>query len=202
MGTLVHDPFYLEVPAHFGMSLSELVKVVHPTSWIEFEHGRIDESAYLATFFKDRRAVDGPALKACMSAAYRLLEGIEPLLEELARTGVSMHALSNYSLWYGLIEERLRLSRFVEWSFVSCDTGLRKPSAETYLHAAARLGLPPGECLFVDDRPPNCTAAERVGMPAIHFQGSTRLRAALVERGLLPGSSSGSSSSSSPSPRG
>jgi HAD superfamily hydrolase (TIGR01509 family) len=185
MGTLVHDPFYEEVPAFFGMSLPELVKVVHPTSWIEFEHGRIDEAAYLSSFFRDGRSVDATELKSCLAGAYRLLDGMHELLDELQHTGIPMYALSNYSCWYSLIEERLELSRWVSWRFVSCDTGLRKPDRETFLFAARSLELPPERCLFVDDRKPNCESARSVGMPAIQFRESASLRAALVEKGVL-----------------
>jgi FMN phosphatase YigB (HAD superfamily) len=185
MGTLVHDPFYVEVPAFFGMSLKELVEVVHPTSWIEFEHGRIDEATYLTRFFADGRRVDGSGLKACMSAAFRWLEGIEALLLELAESGVESYALSNYSPWYALIEERLALSRYLSWRFVSCDTGLRKPDPKTFTSAAEALALAPSACLFVDDRRPNVRAAEQVGMRAVHFVGAAELRAALVAHRLL-----------------
>ncbi|KAB1209517.1 hypothetical protein CJ030_MR6G007363 [Morella rubra] len=43
MGTIVRDPFYEDVPAFFGMSLKELVECKHPTAWIQFEKGIIDE---------------------------------------------------------------------------------------------------------------------------------------------------------------
>ena len=109
----------------------------------------------------------------------------EALLGELRQRGVPMHALSNYRPWYARIEARLSLSRFLEWSFVSCDTGVRKPDPRAYLGAARRLGVSPGECLFVDDRPENCTGAEAAGMPAILFEGAASLRQALTTRGIL-----------------
>ena len=68
---------------------------------------------------------------------------------------------------------------------MSCERGVRKPDAEAYLGAARHLGIAPGACLFVDDRPANCAAAEGVGMPAITFRGADDLRARLVERGVL-----------------
>jgi len=43
MDTLVRDPFYQDVPAFFGMPFKELIDVKHPTAWIEFEKGLIDE---------------------------------------------------------------------------------------------------------------------------------------------------------------
>ena len=49
------------------------------------------------------------------------------------------------------------------------EVGTRKPAPEPYLAAAAALGAPPGECLFVDDLPINCRGAEAVGMSSHLF---------------------------------
>ena len=96
-----------------------------------------------------------------------------------------MHALSNYPCWYRLIEERLQLSRYVAWSFVSCETGVRKPAPEAYLHASRTLNVAPERCLFVDDRERNCDAARAVGMDAIVFRSAEQLRQELARRELL-----------------
>ncbi len=184
LGTLVHDPFDREIPAFFGMSRDELLRRQHPTVWVEFEHGAIDEEEYFRRYFADGRPVDRDALLARVRGAYRWLDGMEELLVELRDRGFELHALSNYPVWYRMIEERLALSTYVEWSFVSCETGVRKPSPEAYLGAARALGRPPGDCLFVDNTPSNCRAAEAVGMPALEFVGADALRSALARRGL------------------
>ncbi len=120
-----------------------------------------------------------------MANAYRWLEGMEELVADLRRAGASLHALSNYSPWYRLIEERLAVSRYVAWSFVSCDTGVRKPDPQAYLGPARALGVDPADCVFVDDREANCRAARAVGMDAIRFRGAGDLRTELERRGLL-----------------
>ena len=59
-----------------------------------------------------------------------------------------------------------------EWFDVMVDVamiGVRKPAPEPYLEAARRLGVPPAECLFVDDMPVNCRGAEAVGMESLLF---------------------------------
>ena len=185
METLVEEPFYGTVPAFFGMSLDELVRAKHPSAWAEFELGAIDEATLFARFFKDERAIDGEGLKTAMTRAYRWIDGMEELLGELAAGGFAIHALSNYPEWYRRIEEKLRLSRFLEWTFVSCNTGVRKPDARAFTGAAAALALSPADCLFVDDRESNCAAARAVGMGAIRFRGAPALRAELAARGLL-----------------
>lgn len=185
LGTLVHDPFFVEMPAFFGLSLRELIAQKHPTTWLDFEHGAIDETTVAERFFADGRPVDLPAFKEHVRRAYRLLPGMEDLLDELRDAGVAMHALSNYSTWWELIEEQVRLSRWLTWSFVSCKTGLRKPHVDAYVHAAHRLGVPASACVFVDDRPENVAAAEAVGMRGFVFHDAPRLRSDLASVGLV-----------------
>lgn len=185
MDTLVHDPFHAEIPRFFGLTLRELLPLLQPGSWVEFELDRLAEDEFLARFFADGRAVDREGLRAAVRAGYRLLPGIEPLLGELRERGVPMHALSNYPCWYVLVEDAVRLSRWVEWSFVSCRTGHRKPDPAAYVHAFRTLGVEPSACLFVDDREVNCTAAREQGMDAVRFTDAEALREALVQRGVL-----------------
>lgn len=185
MSTLVRDP-YADLPAHFGMSASELGAAQDPTAWIEFERGHIDEHSYTRRFFADGRPVELEALKARLRAGYRYMEGVPELLRELKARGHRQLVLSNYPRWYSLIEERLGLSRFVEWGFVSCHSGHRKPEEAAYAHACAALQVAPGDCLFIDDRPDNVDAARAFGMQAILREPSIEaLRAALAARGLL-----------------
>lgn len=185
MGTLVHDPFFVEVPAFFGTDLRTLVDVKHPTSWVDFELGTIDEDTLGRTFFANERRLDVAGLKAAMVDAYRWLPGMEELLSTLKERGIEMHVLSNYPRWYQLIEEKLGVSRYMPWTFVSCHTGTRKPDAAAYTGAAQRLGVSAEACLFVDDRALNCRGARAVGMSAIEFGDAAQLTDALRERGLF-----------------
>jgi putative hydrolase of the HAD superfamily len=50
---------------------------------------------------------------------------------------------------------------------ISGEVGMHKPQAEIYMLACDRLGVEPGEAVFVDDLRENCEGAEAVGMSAI-----------------------------------
>lgn len=184
MDTLVHEPFHVEMPAFFGLTLEELVRVKHPSAWIEFELGRMSEADFLRGFFADGRAFDQARFRAAVFAAYRWLPGMEALLARLAGAGHAIHALSNYPEWFEAIEQRLGLSRYLRWSFVSCRTGVRKPAAAAFTGAAAALGVRPRECLLIDDREENCRAARALGMEAVHFTAAEALAAELARRGF------------------
>lgn len=185
MSTLVRDPFHVDIPAFFETSLERLLAEKDPRAWLDFEYGTIEEHELFERFFADRRPVDGPGLRAATFAGYALLPGIADLLADLRAAGAEMHALSNYSVWYHAIEARTRLSRFLSWSFVSCDMGHRKPDPEAFLLPLRRLDAAPADVVFVDDDARNVDAAAALGLDAIRFTGADALRDALVTRGVL-----------------
>lgn len=185
MDTLVKDPFWSVWPAFFGEGLGELFTQHNPQAWPAFECGHTDEATFFATAFADGRTFDGEALKAQVLEGYRYLDGIEALLEELKAAGVEMHLFSNYPVWYEMLDDKLGLSRFAPWTFVSCRTGVRKPDAEAYRIPVRELGRPAGELVFVDDRERNTKAAAAEGLDAVLFESAPALRAALVARGVL-----------------
>jgi len=185
MGTLVHDPFFSEMPEFFGMSFDSMLAAKHPTAWVEFELDRRTESEFLDDFFADRRDFDRRGFVDVVRTAYRWLPGMEELLAELRGHGFTMHAFSNYPVWYELIEQRLGLSRFLDWTFVSCRTGLRKPDPAAYVRVLNELGVPAEQLVLVDDRKRNCQAALQGGIEAVRFEGVDSVRAYLTESGML-----------------
>ena len=70
---------------------------------------------------------------------------------------------------------------------VSAEVGLAKPDPEVFRLAARRLGLPPAECVFVDDWDVNVGAAREVGMAAILYRADKGddLRVQLSALGVL-----------------
>lgn len=56
--TVVKDPF--------NMSLKELYSVKHPTAWVDFEKGEINEDVLVRKFFRDGRAFDSEGMKHMM----------------------------------------------------------------------------------------------------------------------------------------
>lgn len=184
MDTLVRDPFREVMPRFFGVDFKGLLRAKSATAWPDFECGRLTEAEYFARAFTDGRVFDGDAFREAMVAGYEWLPGMEALLADLAHAGLEMHALSNYPCWYERLDENLGLSRYLTWRFVSCRTGLRKPAPEAYLNAARGCGVSPAECVFIDDRPENVTAARAVGMEGVVTEGAEQIRAALRGLGL------------------
>jgi putative hydrolase of the HAD superfamily len=116
-----------------------------------------------------------------------------PETADLARraraAGVATGLLSNswggggYDVYTGF-----DLAAMFDAVVISHEVGLRKPEAPIYELAAARLGLAPADCVFVDDTRRNVAAARALGMAAVHYTGE-RSELAEVERllGIGPG---------------
>lgn len=181
MDTVVHDPFREELLDFFDTDLESLLEQKHPTAWEEFERHEIDEATFYGKFFEGDRTLDGDELRRVLEGAYRFVDGMEQLLADLDEAGYEMHALSNYPVWYRLIEQKLELSQFLNWTFVSWKTGYRKPDAGAYEHAVRTLGAEASDCLFIDNRPENCRSAREFGLRALHFEDAERLRDDLRE---------------------
>ncbi len=68
-----------------------------------------------------------------------------------------------------IIIEPHRLSQVVDTVVISAEEGMVKPDARIYHIAAERLGVSPGEAIFVDDMAENIVGAQRAGMPGVQF---------------------------------
>ncbi len=80
----------------------------------------------------------------------------------------------------GLISNSMGAGRYDRDAFpelfdgvvISGDVGLHKPQPEIFRLGCERVGLEPGECVFVDDLRENCEGAEAVGMTAVLHRGA------------------------------
>lgn len=62
---------------------------------------------------------------------------------------------------------------------ISAEVGMMKPDAAIYHLAAERLGVQPGEAVFVDDMPRNVDGARAAGMHSIQFRSTGQVIADL-----------------------
>ncbi|HVX58406.1 MAG TPA: HAD family phosphatase [Candidatus Saccharimonadales bacterium] len=59
---------------------------------------------------------------------------------------------------------------------LSYQYGLVKPQSAIFDLAASRLGVEPGECVFIDDSPTHCAGAEGVGMKTIRYDNFPQMK--------------------------
>src|SRR3954462_1811788 len=107
----------------------------------------------------------------------RLFGGIgpdEPMLEAVRRAraaGIKTGLISN-SWGDGLAYDPALMEELFDAVVISGDVGLHKPQPEIFILGAEKIGVVPGECVFVDDLRENCEGAQAVGMKAILHRGS------------------------------
>jgi len=90
-------------------------------------------------------------------------------LTALRSTGCSTGLISNCSsevpltlLWYAA-----PLASLVDHPIFSCQVGYTKPDERIYRLCCERLGMPPQECLYIDDLIPYLAGAARIGMHGV-----------------------------------
>ncbi len=109
----------------------------------------------------------------------RLFAGVgpdEPMIEAVKtakRAGVRTGLISN-SWGEGLAYDQDVLEELFDEVVISGDVGLHKPDPEIFHLGAEKIGVPPADCVFVDDLKENIAGAEAVGMTGILHRGSDR----------------------------
>eukprot|EP00735_Rhodelphis_limneticus_P011434 TRINITY_DN4527_c0_g1::TRINITY_DN4527_c0_g1_i1::g.23191::m.23191 TRINITY_DN4527_c0_g1::TRINITY_DN4527_c0_g1_i1::g.23191 ORF type:complete len:362 (-),score=23.29,sp/Q84VZ1/FHY1C_ARATH/40.33/2e-43,HAD_2/PF13419.1/1.8e-18,Hydrolase_like/PF13242.1/0.00025,Acid_PPase/PF12689.2/0.0041,Dehyd-heme_bind/PF09098.5/0.085,OrfB_Zn_ribbon/PF07282.6/1.9e+02,OrfB_Zn_ribbon/PF07282.6/5.5 TRINITY_DN4527_c0_g1_i1:255-1340(-) len=172
MSTLVTDPFTKVIPRVFNMSMNEFYKEAHPDTWYKFEKGHLEEEEFSKYYFKDQRKFDLQRLKSEVHSLYEFIPNMENLLNDLSQASIPMHIASNYPEWYSMIEDKLSLSRYLPWSYVSCHLGVRKPDRDFFAHIAQDLNISLNDILLVDDDLANIQSASQYGMQVFHFKPS------------------------------
>jgi epoxide hydrolase-like predicted phosphatase len=101
----------------------------------------------------------------------RLFAGMQPderMIEAIRRArvrGVRTGLISNS--WGRGRYDRDAFPELFDGVVISGEVGLHKPQPEIFALGAERIGLAPGDCVFVDDLRENCEGAEAVGMTAV-----------------------------------
>lgn len=113
------------------------------------------------------------------------IEGSVEIMTSLKRSGVPVHALTNFSaeLWQTTLAAYPFLGEF-DQAVVSGEVGFIKPDPRIFDILCARTGLSPADMLFIDDREDNVEAARQLGFRAIRFSAPEALAADLAEVGL------------------
>jgi FMN phosphatase YigB (HAD superfamily) len=83
------------------------------------------------------------------------------------------------------LEQRYPLLRHFHEHVLSFRVQVMKPDAAIYLHAVQLAGVPPAECLFIDDLPENVAGAQAVGMQAVLFTGRAQLERDFERLGVV-----------------
>jgi epoxide hydrolase-like predicted phosphatase len=108
----------------------------------------------------------------------RLFAGMQPdeaMIEAVRKAhsgGVRTGLISNS--WGHGRYDRSTFPELFDGVVISGEVGLHKPEPAIFELGAEKVGLEPGDCVFVDDLRENCAGAEAVGMTAVLHRGAER----------------------------
>jgi putative hydrolase of the HAD superfamily len=106
----------------------------------------------------------------------RLFAGVGPdermvgAVRRVRESGLPTGLISNS--WGRTTYDEALIEELFDAAVISGDVGLHKPEPEIFRLGAERIGVPPEDCVFVDDLRENCEGAEAVGMTAVLHRGA------------------------------
>lgn len=176
------------VAEHFNLDVDDLEQR-HPEPNDAWERGQISASEYLQrTIFYKPRPFSQEQFLAQMRAVSRVLhpEMIDFVrkMRAAATPQQEIYLLSNESRELMAYRIPTFLSGLFDAYLVSAYIGLRKPQAEFFIRALEIAQRDPAECVFVDDREENVSAAAAVGIHAIRMESPRQVLAELARFGV------------------
>jgi len=116
----------------------------------------------------------------------RLMPGAAELLSRLAAGNIPM-ALASSSV-RSLVQtavDKLGLGQYFKAIVTGDMVKIGKPDPEIFLLAAAKLGVPPADCVVFEDAPSGVAAAHAAGMKAVAVPHATSPRENLLDADLI-----------------
>jgi putative hydrolase of the HAD superfamily len=170
-------------------ALCELDAAVFADAWLEHRHGYDLGELSAADYWElvTGRRYDGELLDCVVAADVDSWARTDPRmvdwLRALGDAGLRVGVLSNMPREHWLdFERRHDWLALCDHVTVSWERGAVKPDESIYRDSLEGLALEPHEAVFVDDRPDNVQAAEKLGLHAVLFAGVEALRDELARR--------------------
>ncbi len=143
---------------------------------IELETGALPEEQF-ETRYAAILGVAAPGLIDRMFADARPDEPMHAAVRRARAAGVMTGLVSNS--WGTRRYDRTLLAELFDGVVISGEVGIRKPAPDLYALGAQRIGVEPGQCVFVDDLPFNLKPAAELGMATILHRDSQQTIAEL-----------------------
>ncbi|WP_245298764.1 HAD family hydrolase [Pseudotabrizicola sediminis] len=115
-------------------------------------------------------------LYAHLAGGTPLIPGILPVLDALEAAGIPFAMGSNGSdekMQITLGQHPGLIARFGGHLYSGQTLGAPKPAPDLYLHAARALGVPPADCVVIEDSPTGARAAQAAGMRCMGYAAHT-----------------------------
>jgi putative hydrolase of the HAD superfamily len=139
----------------------------------QLERGEGDPSDFERALAAQLIRTDGAQVQAAgllgrMFAATLPVPQMYDLMRTVRKAGFRTCLLSNS--WGRVDYPREIFPELFDAWVISAEVGMRKPEERIFRHAAGLLGLPPEQCVFIDDIEANIDAATALGMVGVHHR--------------------------------
>jgi beta-phosphoglucomutase family hydrolase len=139
----------------YGKNDELLVRIFGPDRFTKEEMQRLSiekEKSYQQAFFPE----------------LRLIPGLDVFLEQAQKAGVKM-AIGSAAITLNIdfVIDNLFIRHYFGAIVSADDVARSKPDPETFLNAAAKLGIAPQHCVVFEDVPKGVEAAANAGMQAV-----------------------------------
>jgi putative hydrolase of the HAD superfamily len=170
-----------------GLRYGDILKALYRGSeWMQAEVGTIDEASWFKAGVRRIVELGGrlspEGLRDAWAKSFLRLDRQVVALAVALSTSYQVGLLCNSSNSQRSLEDKLaRLGILDMWHAIvnSANVGVAKPDERIYHIAARKVGVPPSECVHIDDKQENVAGARAAGFHAIHHNGDY---AALEER--------------------
>ena len=157
---------------------------IHALERGEYSSGEFEQRLASMLIRRDGGRVPAEGLLQRMFAASVPCEQMYAAVHAVRTAGLRTCLLSNS--WGHDVYPREVFDGMFHAVVISAEVGMRKPEERIYRHAAELIGLPPAECVFVDDMETNVRAAQALGMCGIVHTAPEATIARLAELFGLP----------------
>jgi putative hydrolase of the HAD superfamily len=134
-----------------------------------------------ADFLREFRAATGISLTAgeVRHEVFRRFV-IRPFMlacaDRLRAAGIGAAILSDQTFWLDELDREHAFFRHFDMVFNSYHHGISKQDAAFFELAMDRMGVSPGQSIFIDDNSGNVSRAASLGIAAVHYTGRERFR--------------------------
>ncbi|MGD9100045.1 MAG: HAD family phosphatase [Anaerolineae bacterium] len=177
-----------------GLSREALTEALWGENWRAFERGQIDDETYHRRMGRALGLPDQETVERFLTEFYADEQPFPQMLDLIGRlrkaARVKLGLLTNAFVGQDQVARRkwgLDLRAIFDVYVNSAEVGLAKPDPAIYELTLARLGVSPGEAIFIDDGEVNVQAAAQLGMHAIHMDSPQALETVIsqIERLVL-----------------
>jgi len=148
--------------------------------------GEISSFQFYQAFIKDfNLKLNYDAFVKSWCDVFAPILGMEELFWQVKRRYPVGLLSDTDELHWNYCREQFTFLKAIENPTLSFEIGAIKPDAKCYLKAAENVGFVVEKCLFIDDRQVNVEGAQKVGMPAVLFQGPQKLKEDFKKVGVM-----------------